>query len=187
MRRLLALLLTIGATAACTGEDPNLTASGKGKPVVTVAFPENAAPGDTAEAAVTISDPGPGDMRTIVVAFATVGPLAGQSELPTPIVGFGSEGGSSVLSIEPEPNAVSEDGVVYTFGPLCPDGGEYPDDCPELEGDPIPRLAAGDSITITFLLRVPLQTGTAANSIQVYEGGEIDRAGGVRLETLVGG
>ncbi len=171
MRTLLLLTASALALIACTGQDPNLTETGKGKPYVTVAFPESTEPGGEYEAVIEIQNPGPEDMRTVVVAFATIAPRQGQQEFPSPIVGFGSDGvNPSVVGIDPEPSSASPDGVIYTFGP---------------DADQ-PRLLEGESMTITFTLKVPITAGVAANSVQVYEGSDIDRVAGVRMETLVG-
>ncbi|MFP5297973.1 MAG: hypothetical protein ACLGHL_03170 [Actinomycetota bacterium] len=187
-RAAFAALAVVLAVTACAGEDPNVTDSGKGKPVVTVEFPSETAPGTQHEAVLKIHNPGPGEMRSLVVAFAAVGPLSGQREIPTSIVAFGIDGENpSVLATNPEASAVSEDGVLFTFGPLCPGGGSFPGDCQDVSRDEAePRLAEGDTITITFTLKVPVVSGVAANSVQVYDGSEPARAGGARLETLVG-
>lgn len=161
------LFASIVTLVACTGRDPNLTQSGKGKPYLTVAFPESAAPGTVHEAVLEITNPGPGDMRTVVVAFAAISPRSGTQEFPAPIVGIAN---ASVLRVVPEPTSVSPDGVIYTFGP---------------EAD-LPRLKAGGSMTVTFSLKVPVTAGVAANSVQVYDGSDVDRVVGVRMETLVG-
>lgn len=184
----LILLLVAGVVGGCAGEDPNVTESGKGKPVVTVTFPAETTTASEHEAEITVHNPGPGDMRSIVVAFASVGPRSGQREMPIPIVAFGAKGENpSVMSIEPEPTAISPDGVLFTFGPRCPDGGAFPADCQGVaRDDAAPRIAAGETITLVFTLRVPVLSGVAANSVQVYDGAEVDRAGGARLETVVG-
>jgi hypothetical protein len=61
------------------------------------------------------------------------------------------------------PAGISQDGVLYTF-----------------EG-----LDEGESGTFIFDVKVPEQPGTAANSVQVYDGQELERASGVRVETTV--
>lgn len=186
--RLVALAAALLLMASCTGEDPNVTDSGKGKPQVTVDFPAETEPGSEHEAVITIGNPGPGDMRTVVVAFATVGPRSGQSEIPVSIVAFGVDGENpAIVATDPVPSAVSRDAVLFTFGPTCPGGGTFPEDCQGVSRDEAePRLAEGDTITIAFTLKVPVVSGVAANSVQVYEGSDIERAGGVRLETVVG-
>ncbi|MBA3430224.1 MAG: hypothetical protein H0U16_01930, partial [Actinobacteria bacterium] len=121
---------------------------------------------ETAEAVLTIENPGPGDIDTVAVAFATIAPSPGTREFPVPIVGIGSDGTNpAVVEVSPEPRATSDDGVVYTF-----------------EG-----LAEGGSTSITFTLQMPVRPGVAANSVQVYDGRDIARARGIRLQTTVEG
>ena len=154
-------LLLLGA--ACVG-DANLTETGKGKPLVTANFPATVEAGSTQELEIDVENPGPGDIRTIVIAFALVGPIAGQDELPAPLIAIGVDGESpSLVAVEPSPAGISEDAALYTF-----------------EG-----LAEGENGTFTFDVKVPEQPGTAANSVQVYDGQELDRASGVRVETTV--
>jgi hypothetical protein len=154
-------LLLVGA--ACAG-DANLTDTGKGKPFVAAEFPATVEAGSTEQLKISVENPGPGDIRTIVVAFSLVGPLAGQSELPAPLIAIGVDGESpSVAGVEPLPAGISQDGVLYTF-----------------EG-----LDEGESGTFIFDVKVPEQPGTAANSVQVYDGQELERASGVRVETTV--
>ncbi len=157
--------------ASCFGGgDPNLTDAGKGKPEVAVDFPETTTPASIHEAIVRITNPGPGDIGTVAVAFAFIGPTSGQTEFPVPIVPLGAKGKNpAVVSVSPEPTGISDDGTVYTFGPL---GGA-------------PRLPEGDEVTIVFELRVPEEPGPAANSVQAYDGNEFDRARGVRMTTEV--
>lgn len=164
--RLVCLALGFAAlTAACFGgDDPNLAPSGRGLPVVDIAFPEVASAGSLEDAVLTVENPGPGDIRFLSVTFALVGPRQGQREFPVPIVGPGDpDDHPDVEGVSPEPRAVSGDGVVYNFGPL----------------------AEGEETTITFSLRLPEETGPAANSVQVGDGQELERARGVRLETMV--
>ena len=147
---------------ACLGPDPNVTEGGRGKPELTLSFPETAAPGSIQTAELTVTNPGPGDMGSLVVAFSRLG----DPKLPVPVVDVTTrDGEGAVDDVEPQPAAVSPDGIVYTFGGL-----------PE-----------GDSTTITFRLRMPVDQGLAGNAILVYEGQDPDRARGVRLETEVGG
>lgn len=149
------------ATAACFGSDANLTAKGLSRPVLDLTFPKQADPRSTQEAVLRITNPGPGDMATVLVSFSALG----HPSLPRAIVGTGSSGSNpAVVSVEPSPDAVSQDGVVYRF-----DG-----------------LAAGESTTVTFALRVPPHPGVAANSVIVYAGEDIARARGICLETIVG-
>lgn len=152
--------------AGCFGADPNLTDSGLGRPVVSVEFPATATPGSVHDAELAIENPGPGDMASVIVAFARVGPAQGGDELPFPIVDPGADRDNpNIVAIDPEPEGISPDGVVYRFGPL-----------PE-----------GEVMTITFSLRVPDVAGDAANSVTAYAGEDPTRARGVRLETRVGG
>lgn len=154
------VILSLGT--GCFGEDPNLTESGLGRPYVTVEFPETVEPGTTHDARVTIENPGPGDMDSVVVAFLRVGPAQGGEPLPVPLVDAGARGGNpAIVAIEPEPRGTSPDAVVFTFGQL-----------PERE-----------STTITFSLKIPDVTGPAANSVQAYAGEDPSRARGARLET----
>ncbi|MBA3431710.1 MAG: hypothetical protein H0U16_09560 [Actinobacteria bacterium] len=156
------LLPSLGlALGACYGDAPRLSESGQGLPEVTVDFPLRAEAGSTQEAVFGVSNPGPGDIGSLVVAFAR----AGDPDLPEPIVDAGSRGANeAVVSVEPEPLGVSDDGVVYRF-----------------EG-----IEEGKATTIAFRLEVPDISGTAANAVQVYDGADIERATGVRLETTVG-
>ncbi len=149
------------ALVGCAGPDPNLTESGKGKPVVTAAFPETAAPGDVVTAVIEVENPGPGDIEPIVVAFTRVG----DPSLPLPIVeprrGLREAG---IEDIRPEPRGASPTDSTFTF-----------------EG-----VREGESTTIEFDLRIPPDAeGTFGNVIQVYDGAEIDRARGARIQLEV--
>lgn len=148
----------------CFGEDTNVTESGLGRPIVSVAFPESSPAGSLQDAELTIENPGPGDMTSVVVAFARVGPAQGGGPLPFPIVDAGArQKNPSIAAIDPEPVGTSLDAVVFRFG----------------------GLEEGESMTITFTLRVPTEPGPAANSIQAYAGEDPSRARGLRLETQV--
>ena len=106
---------------------------------------------------LTVTNPGPEPMSSVLVTFARVG-------LDTPIVDAAARRTNpAVVSINPEPLTVDQAAVVYQF-----DG-----------------LAEGESATIEFRLEVPLRQGVAANSIQVSDGGAPDRLRGIRLETTV--
>jgi len=153
-------LVALTATSACFSARSELSASGRGLPQPTVAFPERAAPGTVHSARLEVRNPGPGDITTLVVAFALVGAPAAEG-LPTPLVGPGRKG--RVLKVTPAPSSVSADGSVYRFG----------------------SLAEGETTTVTFTLRVPRRPGLAANSVTVYDDTDPSRARGVRLETLV--
>jgi hypothetical protein len=162
--RTLLLTFVLCAGAACYGADSDLTESGKGKPTLTVDFPETVSPGATEDLVVEVSNPGPGEMDSVFIAFTHVG-VPG-SGLGNPLIPFGTGGENpAIASISPEPDSVSEDGSVYRF----------------------PALAAGSSTTITFSVVVPRTRGPAANSVQVYDGSELERGTGKRVATTVQG
>jgi hypothetical protein len=166
-------LLLLVLTACFRGDDPNITASGKGKPEISAELPATVEAGSVQEAAIEVTNPGPGDMEILAIAFALVGPAGEETEFPSAIVPLGARRQNrAVISVSPEPTGVSDDGTVYTFGPL--EGGA-------------PRIAEGESITVLFELRMPDEPGPAANSVQAYDGNEIERARGVRLSTEVRG
>jgi hypothetical protein len=165
MRRVL-VMLCIGAllVVSCYGADPNVTPEGAGLPELEIEFPERAESDSVQRAVLTITNPGPRPMTTVVVAFARVGPSGAGAELPAPIVDGGAQRKNpAIMSIEPEPRAVSLAAVEFTF-----DG-----------------LAEGESTDITFELRVPGAPGEAANSVTVYEGSDPSRIRGARLQTMV--
>lgn len=160
MTRLFAAAALVGLLGGCFGPDPNVTDDGRGLPVLTLDFPSVVAPGSVETAVLTIENPGPEDMDSIVVAFSRLGDPA----LPLPLVEVSAQGEDSpVRSIDPEPRAVGQGGVVYTF-----------------EG-----IAVGETVTITFELAVPSEEGKVGNAVQVYDGSDPDRARGVRLESQV--
>lgn len=160
MIRALCAILALCVLAACAGPDPNITESGAGKPEVSVEFPETAESGEVVTASLEISNPGPKDIGTIVVSFVRVG----DPSLPLPIV-EPRKGRlqSGIEDIRPRPKGQSPVDATYTF-----------------EG-----VAEGESITIEFDLRIPDAEGTVGNSVQVYDGAEVERADGVRLETEI--
>ncbi|HJR45956.1 MAG TPA: hypothetical protein VJ927_10165 [Actinomycetota bacterium] len=159
-RGLTAVVLLAALAAACTGPDPNVTETGAGKPRVTAEFPETAEVGEVHTATIEVTNPGPRDMSVIVVSFARVG----DPSLPFPIVEpLPGRARSGIEAIRPEPNGESPPDATYTF-----DG-----------------LAEGESTTIEFDLRIPDATGTVGNVIQVYDGAEVGRAAGVRIETEI--
>lgn len=167
MRRLVA---AAGAAAVlligCFGPDPNLTESGKGKPVLAVDFPDAVSPGEVATATLTVENPGPGDIRIVTVAFAGVGVPAASGPLPVDLVPITTTPDNpAVRSVEPQPQSVSNDGVVYYFG----------------------GLEEGETMEIAFEIVAPEEPGPAASSVSVYDGREPDRIRGVRLETVVRG
>jgi hypothetical protein len=166
MRRLAAALVVLLGLGACFGPDANLTKGGKGKPVLSIDFPDTVPAGAPATATLTVENPGPGDMGSIVVAFATVGVAAASGPPPAELVPVStSPDNPSVASVTPEPQSVSRDGVVYVFG----------------------GVAEGATTEIRFEIVAPEETGRAANSVSVYDGAEPDRISGVRIETLVTG
>lgn len=154
----LGLALFIGNRGVPEGEE--------GRPQIAVVFPETSAPGSLQTATFTITNPGPERMESVFLAFARVGPAQGGEPLPFPIVDPGAKGENpSIVSITPEPDASSNDAVVFRFA----------------------GLDEGESMTIEFELLVPETSGPAANSVSVYPGEYPDRAKGVRLDTEVGG
>ena len=162
MTRLAALALAAFSFVACFGgPDPNLTEEGLSKPELTMDFPAKTNAGTTVIAELTIVNPGPGAMDSLVVAFSRLG----DPKLPPPIVDVSPRNGGAVENVVPEPNAVSPDGVTYTF-----------------EG-----LAEGEELTVEFTLLMPQVNGPAGNAILVYDGADPERARGVRLETEVAG
>ncbi|HEX2296812.1 MAG TPA: hypothetical protein VHN37_16085 [Actinomycetota bacterium] len=166
MRRLRPAALALVLLAGCFGPNPNVTESGKGKPLLSVEFPDTAAPGSVETATMTVENPGPGDIRTLAIAFASVGVAGASGPLPADLVPLTTTSDNpAVVSITPEPQEVSADGVVYYFGPL-----------PE-----------GETTEIEFRIRVPESPGPAANSVTAYAGEETDRIRGLRLDTMVTG
>ena len=132
------------------------------RPLVDLQFPATVGVGEEATATIEVENPGPGDIGTLTVAFA----LLGGADLPQPLVGFGTQGENpSVVSVDPEPNAVSQDGVVYSF-------------------DALPE---GETVTIEFTLRAPNRRGSYANSVTVSDGADLERSRGVPLRTEVEG
>ena len=159
-RVLAAAVLLALAGMACRGPDPNVTETGAGKPRVSVEFPETAEAGDVLTATIEITNPGPEDIDVIVVSFARVG----DPSLPLPIVEpLPGRARSGIVAIRPEPNGESPPDATYTFDGL-PEGG---------------------STTIEFDLRIPDLKGTVGNVVQVYDGAEVARASGARIETEV--
>lgn len=166
MRRVAFAALALAFLVGCFGPDPNVTESGKGKPALSVEFPASAPRSSLQTATITVENPGPGDMASVVVAFASVGVAGASGPLPTELVPVTtSEDNPVVESVTPEPRDVSDDGVVYVF-----DG-----------------IEEGDSLEISFEIKVPDSPGPAANSVSVYAGEDADRIRGLRLETVVTG
>lgn len=163
MKTRVILVLCAVLLGGCFRDDPNLTESGLSKPELTLSFPETTTPGATETAELTITNPGPGDMESLVVAFSRLG----DPRLPPPIVDASprrSRAGA-VQDVVPAPRAVSPDGIIYTF-----DG-----------------LGEAERVVVRFMLRMPTTNGVVGNAILVYEGQDPNRARGVRLETEVGG
>ncbi|HEX2294508.1 MAG TPA: hypothetical protein VHN37_04285 [Actinomycetota bacterium] len=150
--------------AACFGPDPNLTDDGKGLPVLTVEFPEKSPAGSVQTATLTVDNPGPGDIGSVVVTFVTAGIAAVSGPIPAELVPITTTPDNpAIAGITPEPTDVSDDGIVYVF-----------------EG-----VEEGGSLEIAFDIRIPDEPGPAANSITVYAGEDTDRIRGVRVETEV--
>lgn len=161
-RRWLPLLVValIGVVAVWRFNRPE--GAGALNPVVSARFPANVESGAVETAIITVQNPSASEIENLFVSFSQLG-TAGGADLPTPIVGgVTSEGGSSVLSIDPKPEA-SGGGVRFGFGDLPP----------------------GEELEVKFELRVPEETGPAANSVVVYDGSVPDRAGGTKIETIV--
>lgn len=163
MRRIVFALIVLCLVAAgCSpGPDSNVTESGMGKPIVTAEFPETAAPGDIVTASIRVENPGPGDIQPVVVSFTRVG----DPSLPLPIVEPRRNlEDAGIEDIRPEPRGASPTDSTFTF-----------------EGVP-----EGGSTTIEFDLRIPTDAeGTLGNVVQVYDGVEIDRARGARIQLEV--
>lgn len=159
------LFVALAATfafTACFGDTQSLSESGKGLPELSMEFPEDTTAGSTETAELTISNPGPGEMDSLVVAFSRLG----SPSLPMPIVDVTARNREgAVKDVTPEPTAVSADGITYTF-----DG-----------------IGVDESVTIEFEVVIPQTEGSAGNAVLVYEGQDPNRARGVRLETEVGG
>ena len=133
---------------------------GEQKPVVTIDFPATAETGSVQKAVLTIENPAASDIESLFVSFSALA-VAGGEDFPQPIVTADVAGAeSSVVDVEPEPVAQGE-GVRFGFGPL----------------------EAGETMTISFDLRMPETTGNAANSIAVYDGTLPERATGGSIET----
>jgi hypothetical protein len=155
LRSVVGATVAIVAFTGCFGADSESEAS---RPQVAIDFPASSTPGSVQTMTLTVTNPGPEPMSTVLVTFTRVG-------MDGPIVDAASGGDNpAVASVDPEPLRVDEAAVVYHF-----DG-----------------LAEGESATISFRLKVPLERGVAANSVQVSDGANPDRVRGVRLETEVG-
>ncbi|HVM34352.1 MAG TPA: hypothetical protein VM784_03310 [Actinomycetota bacterium] len=140
----------------CFG-DGELTSSGKGRPQVEVEFPASVRAGSVADATITVTNPGPGDMSGVAITFARVGNFY-------PIVDVASGGENpAVANVDPEPDRVDRAAVVYRFG----------------------ALREGESGVYRFGLVVPDRRGPAANSVTVSAAEDLERIRGLRLETVV--
>lgn len=167
-----AFVLVALLSAGCYGEDSNLTESGKGKPRVVVDFPATAEAGSTQELTIEVTNPGPGAMPNVFVAFTLVG-VGGAEGVAQPLVVGGPGGRSpSVEAVDPEPIDSGEAGTVYKFASAPGGAGE-------------PFLPVGKSVSLKFRIELPERAGSYANSLQVYDGSEPDRAGGFMLEVEV--
>ena len=158
-------MLGLSALTACYGTgNSNLTQAGNGKPQMSLEFPAEVPPGTTQDLRIEVTNPGPGAMDSVFVAFTAVGVPGSGVGVPivSPVRGHMNP---AVDGIEPDAAGISDDGVVYRF-----------------QG-----LAEGESTTITFFLVMPDTPGPASNSVQVYDGSEPDRAVGMRLATTVQG
>jgi hypothetical protein len=156
--------------AVCAGSGASLTESGRGKPEVQVSFPARTSPASVETAVVDVTNPGPGDIDSLFVAFSLVG-VGGVDGVAEPLVETGARGHSpSIVNVRPPPEATSRDGVIYRFSD--PTGRR-------------PILAVGDSVQVEFDLRAPHELGRAASSLQVYAGEDPARSQGTLLETEV--
>jgi hypothetical protein len=162
MLPLLIVLIVVGILTTQRLRDPEGSQT-EIDPVVTADFPANVEAGSTYTARIDIENPSASDIDSLFVSFSTLGAVGGE-DLPTPIVGGApsTTGDSPVVSITPEPVATGG-GVRFGFGPL----------------------EAGEDTTVDFELRVPEETGPAANSIVVYDGAVPERSGGTKIETIV--
>jgi hypothetical protein len=131
----------------------------EGRPVIAVEFPAESEPGSVQTATFTITNPGPGPMQSVFLSFARVG-------IDVPIVEAGSQHENPyIVGIDPEPEAVSLEGVVFRFA----------------------GLDEGETMTVSFDLKIPTERGIVANSVTAYPGEDPQRAKGIRLQTQVGG
>ena len=151
------------ALCACYGAgNSNVTTEGHGLPQMKIEFPSEAPAGTTQDLVVEVTNPGPGAMDSVFVAFTAVGVPGSGVGLPIVSPARGSKN-PAVAGIEPDAEDISDDGVVYRF----------------------PGLGVGDTTRITFFIVVPDTPGPASNSVQVYDGSEPDRAVGMQLSTTV--
>ena len=145
--------------SGCYGPDPNVTPAG-GLPQLTIDIPDPVTAGSTQSMTLTVENPGPEDMDSVVVAFSRLG----DPDLPLPLIDVSARGETGpIVAVSPSPNGASPDRVVFTFG----------------------GIDEGGRMTITFRVQIPEETGFYGNAVQVYEGSHPNRARGVRLETHV--
>lgn len=151
----LAVLLAVAVYIA-TRDVPE---GSEGRPSIAVEFPAESEPGSVQTATFTITNPGPERMNSVFLAFARVG-------IDPPIVEVGVQHENpNVVSIDPEPEAISLEAVVFRFA----------------------GLDEGETMTVSFDLKIPEERGIVANSVTAYPGEDPQRARGVRLQTEVGG
>lgn len=148
---------------ACFPPDTELTDAGRGLPDLTAEIEPVLEPGSTTQLSVIITNPGPGDMTSVIVSFSRVGASA-QEELPQPLVDVGVQKESdSIIGSDPEPESISLDAMTYKFA----------------------GLREGESVTIVFELKVPKQQGAYANALVAYDGVDVERARGIRINATV--
>lgn len=133
------------------------------RPLLEIDFPETGESGSVQTAVLTIENPSVMPIELLFVNFVDVG-VAGGEGIPQPIVFAATRRTSPVIDVDPEARTVGQ-GVRFGFGPLEP----------------------GATTTIEFELRLPETAGAAANSVQVYDGRDPQRAAGAKLEILVTG
>jgi hypothetical protein len=155
-RLLIVAFLCGAALTSCYG-GPSATTS-PGRPLLSASFPEEVDAGAVATAVLRVSNPGPGAIAKLHVSFT----LAGDPELPTPLIAIGGGRGSPSV-VATRPTGEPQPGGIYTFG----------------------GLGVGDEVTLEFDVRAPEDTGRAASSVQVYAGEDPDRIAGALLETTV--
>lgn len=153
-----ALLLVL--LTACSGGNPTVA---RGLPQVAIEFPQEVRRDSLQTALLRVTNPGPEEMRSLFVSFTLVG-VARQEDVPRPLVppGFKHKN-PAIVRIEPKPRSVSLDGWVYRF----------------------PGLPVGESATLRFAIKTPVEPGVAANAVTVYDGSDVSRARGVSLQTTI--
>jgi hypothetical protein len=158
--------MLLALLTACFGADGTVTPSGKGYPQPSIRFPQTVSPGSLHRAVLTIANPGPSDLDSLLVVFSRLGRVPDEPVVPTSIVDAGFKGHNpSVVSVRPHPVSVSQDGLVYRFK----------------------GLKEGSTAVVRFTLRMPSKSGVAANAVIVSDGRDLDRSRGLPLETTVRG